>query len=61
MGQFTQAEVRSARGRAEAALQQIDDKGYLIPYTADGRKLIKVGVSFDAAKRNIGEYIVREA
>lgn len=79
MGQFTQAEVRSARGRAdavvwtqdtifvfefkldgsaEAALQQIDDRGYLIPYVADGRKLVKVGVSFDAGKRNIGEWIV---
>ena len=58
MGQFTQAEVKSAKGRADAivktpkyiyvfefklngtaeeALQQIEDKGYLIPYQADGR------------------------
>ena len=79
MGQFCDAEVRSARGRADAvvktgdyvcvfelklngsadeALQQIDDRGYLIPYTADGRTLLKVGVSFDAAERNIGEWKV---
>ena len=27
-------------------LKQIDEKGYLIPYTLDGRKLVKVGVNF---------------
>ena len=79
MGQFTDAEVRSSHGRADAvvktkdiiyvfefklhdtaqaALQQIDEKGYLIPYTVDGRRLVKVGVSFDPEKRNIGEWVV---
>ena len=79
MGQFTQAEVKSARGRAdavvctadyiyvfefkldgtaEAALRQIDEKGYLLPYEADGRQLVKVGVSFDAEERNLGEWLV---
>lgn len=79
MGQFTQAEVRTATGRADAvvktadylyvfefklrgtaeeALQQIDDKGYLLPYTVDGRKLIKVGVAFDAEKRNLGKWLI---
>ena len=79
MGQFCDAEVRSARGRADAvvktkdyiyvfefklngsadeALQQIDTRGYLIPYTADGRTLVKAGVSFDATERNIGEWKV---
>ena len=38
------------------SLKQIDDKGYLLPYSVDGRQLIKVGVSFDAAERNIGEW-----
>lgn len=77
MGQFTETEVRSARGRADAvvktknyifvfefklngtaqeALAQIDEKGYLIPYMADGRELVKVGVNFDAEERNIGEW-----
>ncbi len=81
MGQFTQAEVRTAIGRADAvvstadyiyvfefklkgtaeeALQQIDEKGYLLPYTVDGRKLVKVGVSFDAEKRNLGEWIIAQ-
>ncbi len=80
MGQFTQAEVRTANGRADAvvktpdyiyvfefklhgtaenALKQIDDKGYLLPYTADGRRLVKVGVAFDAEKRNLGKWLIR--
>lgn len=79
MGQFTQAEVRTAIGRADAvvktpnyiyvfefklhgtaeeALKQIDDKGYLLPYTVDGRQLVKIGVSFDAEKRNLGEWLI---
>jgi hypothetical protein len=41
-------------GTAEEALRQIDDKGYLLPWQNRGKKLIKVGVSFDAEKRNIG-------
>lgn len=43
-------------GSVDDALRQIDDKGYLIPYTADGRRLYKVGVNFDAAQRNLGEW-----
>ena len=31
-------------GTAEEALKQIDEKGYLIPYQADGREVIKLGV-----------------
>lgn len=79
MGQFTDAEVHSAAGRADAvvktskyiyvfefklngtaeeALHQIDDKGYLIPYSADERTLIKVGVAFDATTRNLGKWII---
>ena len=78
MGQFTGAEVLSARGRADAvvktpkyiyvfefklngtaeqALQQIDEKGYLIPYQVDGRELVKVGVEFSAEKRNIDRWL----
>ncbi|KAA5431148.1 PD-(D/E)XK nuclease domain-containing protein, partial [Bacteroides cellulosilyticus] len=78
MGQFTQAEVKSAKGRADAivktpkyiyvfefklngtaeeALQQIEDKGYLIPYQADGREVIKLGVEFSAEERNISRWL----
>lgn len=43
-------------GSTDDALRQIDDKGYLIPYLADSRKLVKIGVSFNATERNIGEW-----
>ena len=48
-------------GSADAALEQIDCCGYLIPYTADGRTLVRAGVSFDAASRNIGEWKVNRS
>ena len=35
------------------AMAQIDDKGYTIPYSADSRKLYKIGVVFSSEKRNI--------
>jgi hypothetical protein len=43
-------------GTADEALKQIDEKGYLVPYTADGRRLVKAGVVFDTEKRTIGEW-----
>ena len=45
-------------GTAEAALKQIEERGYLIPYSLDGRKLVKIGVDFDKDTRNINHYIV---
>jgi hypothetical protein len=84
LGQYTQAEVHSAIGRADAvvklsnaiyvfefklardekgktaedALAQIDKKGYMIPYTASGKTLYKVGVQFDDETRTVGEWLV---
>jgi hypothetical protein len=81
LGQFTQAEARSANGRADAivftnnyiyifeikmdgngnadaALQQIDDNRYALPYATDRRGVIKIGVVFDPGKRNITEWKV---
>ncbi|MDR0730867.1 MAG: ATP-binding protein [Treponema sp.] len=81
MGEFTQAETRSAAGRAdlvvitgdtvycfefkltgsgtaEDALRQIDDKGYLVPWTAGKRRLVKVGAVFDPLTRTLGEWTV---
>lgn len=78
MGEFMEAEVRSAAGRADAmvkmrdyiyvfefklngtaeqAIQQIDNQGYLIPYTADGRQFVKIGVEFSAETRNIVRWV----
>lgn len=43
---------------AEAALAQIDERGYAAPFVADGRKVFKVGVSFSTAERNIANWEV---
>ncbi|MDR0547601.1 MAG: ATP-binding protein [Dysgonamonadaceae bacterium] len=47
-------------GTAEDALAQIDDKGYLIPYTADGRKLVKIGVEFSEEEKTLSRWLVKE-
>jgi hypothetical protein len=81
LGQFTEAEVRSAAGRADAvvktkdrvyifefkldgagtaedALKQIEEKGYHVPYEADSRRVVKVGVVFDTEKRTLKDWLV---
>ncbi len=47
-------------GSAEDAIRQIDDKGYLIPYSADGKRLYKIGVNYDSDQRTIGNWIIKE-
>lgn len=41
------------------ALAQIKEKGYATPYQKQGKKVIAIGVSFDAAKRNIGGWVTK--
>ncbi len=45
-------------GTAEEALAQIDDRGYLIPYTAGTRRLVKIGAQFSAEERNLERWII---
>jgi hypothetical protein len=45
-------------GTAEEALQQINDKGHTLPFECDGRQLVKIGVNFSSATRNIEKWIV---
>ncbi len=47
-------------GSADAALRQIDEKGYLIPYTAEGKRLVKVGVNYSSEERTITEWRIEE-
>jgi hypothetical protein len=44
---------------AEEAIKQIDNKGHLIPYQLDGRKLVKVGVEFSKEERNINRFLIQ--
>ncbi len=45
---------------AEAALRQIDERGYAKPFASDHRKLIKVGVNFSKEKRCIDDWKIEE-
>ena len=47
-----------AEATAEAALAQIDDKGYPIPYSADHRRIVKIGVEFSVQKGEIKRYLI---
>ena len=45
---------------AQAALAQIEEKGYALPYTADKRKIYRIGVNFSSESRNIAAWEVCE-
>jgi hypothetical protein len=45
-------------GTAEEALAQINDKGYAIPYSAGGRRVVKVGAEFSEKERTVGRWMV---
>jgi hypothetical protein len=81
LGQYSQMELASARGRAdlvvtapdtlyvfefkmmnsgtaEDALQQINEKGYAIPYSAGERKVVKIGAEFSEAERTVSRWVI---
>jgi hypothetical protein len=45
-------------GTAEEALAQINDKSYALPFAADTRKLVKIGINFSSKTRNIERWII---
>jgi hypothetical protein len=45
-------------GTAEEALAQINDKNYALPFAVGNRKVVKIGVNFSSATRNIERWIV---
>ena len=47
-------------GTAEEALQQINDKQYALPFAANSRKVLKIGVNFSNTTRNIERWVVEE-
>ena len=47
-------------GSAEAALKQIEDKGYAKPYAADNRKVIAIGINFSSENGTIDGFIPKE-
>lgn len=43
---------------AEAALKQINDRGYARLYETDGRKIVKVGIRFSPEAMSIDKWVV---
>ena len=43
---------------ADAAMSQIDAKEYALPFAADGRRVVKVAVSFSSETRNIADWTI---
>jgi hypothetical protein len=41
----------------EAALRQIEDKGYATPYLTDGRQIIRLGINFSTQTRTIDRWL----
>ena len=48
-------------GTAQEALQQIDSKDYAIPYQAEGKTIIKIGIAFSKETKTVSDWeIVKE-
>jgi len=45
-------------GTAQEALEQIDQKGYAFPYQTEGRRVVKVGVRFNADTRVPEDWVI---
>ena len=45
---------------AEEALAQIDEKGYMLPYHSEDKRLVKIGISFDSTQRTIRDWKIKE-
>ena len=58
MAETTYVFELKVNGTAQEALDQINSKGYVLPYQSEGRKVVKVGVQFDRDTMSIGEYII---
>jgi hypothetical protein len=43
---------------AEDALAQINSKDYAIPYSADHRKVVKIGVEFSQIEKGVNRWVI---
>jgi len=46
------------KASAEDALKQINSKDYAIPYTADHRKIVKIGVEFSQTEKGVKRWLI---
>ena len=45
-------------GTAQEALQQIENRGYARPYEQDGRRIVKIGISFSMESKTIEDWVI---
>ena len=45
---------------AQAALDQINSKNYALPFQAEGRQIVKIGVNFSTADRTLTDWLVEK-
>ena len=45
-------------GTAQEAMDQINGKGYALPYYTEGKSVVKIGIQFDREKMTIGDYLI---
>ena len=45
-------------GTAQEALDQINTRGYAMPYQTDERRVVKIGISFNTEKRTVDDWVI---
>ena len=48
------------RGTAQEALEQMNSRGYAIPYDTDGRQVVKIGCRFNVDSRTLEDWVVAD-
>ncbi len=46
------------RGTAQEALEQINSKDYAIPYQAEGKPIVKIGIAFSQETKTVSDWVV---
>ena len=49
------------RGTAQEALAQINSKDYAIPYQAEGKPVVKIGIAFSQETKTVSDWIIEKA
>ena len=55
---FTYIMELKLNGTPQEALEQIDERNYAAPFASDARQIIKIGVNFSSATRNIDNWLI---
>ena len=48
------------RGSAQEAIEQINSKDYAIPYQAEGKPVVKIGIAFSKETKTVSDWIIEK-